>query len=624
MRVGKPAIIATVADLAYSESTTIHPTAITTGKITAIKGDHEETKMVYIQKDEDKNSTITQIIPAHLIMTKGVGDNVKQGDLLTRLDVSKHSVKVDLDNDGFADEIRYDTNSQRLFVQQLSDEGNAQPFVGQSMGRWTDGSQTTPTAGKITNIQDGGLGRKNITLKPVDQNEDELELKIPAGSKVIVDIDDNVEANEEIIQNDFLAVVPTTSTETAANNVSLRVVDRSFMSEEGRAHWSLSQINAASVEEEVISFETGDHIDLDSHLNLRQKYKLDTEKTPQLMKDIRLILNGKDIREKVGEAKIINSAIQVKLFDPGVTQKTPDGKEASNEKLYFTITNEDDDNQVYTPENGTFIHVLGEVFEIGSINESPDQLKGLRAVLIAGLNSLFGKDNEGQPYGEKLDPIIVEESKWKHDEHKVVEDENITYIIIDKADLSNDQIESIQNKMKELRLSVNADQYSSLSFTLEDLRSGAMRFQFDTPEDPYHKLNNDRGQLQTSIDLLSVTGDQNLKYSLTVTDIGDDRADLIAEWGAQGKQEVYGSLIPNHALHSNTKPIAPHIKDIKVEDDFETFKLSVSVEPGKDIESDLTLKADHNWRWQGFLASLGIIVVSWGVGGFLLKAIRKS
>tara|TARA_B100000674_G_scaffold261392_1_gene215621 strand:+ start:1780 stop:2859 length:1080 start_codon:yes stop_codon:yes gene_type:complete len=41
-------------------------------------------------------------------------------------------------------------------------------------------------------------------------------------------------------------------------------------------------------------------------------------------------------------------------------------------------------------------------------------------------------------------------------------------------------------------------------------------------------------------------------------------------------------------------------------------------------QAQLPVSPDHNWRWQGFMASLGIVVVSWGVGGFLLKAIRKS
>ena len=38
----------------------------------------------------------------------------------------------------------------------------------------------------------------------------------------------------------------------------------------------------------------------------------------------------------------------------------------------------------------------------------------------------------------------------------------------------------------------------------------------------------------------------------------------------------------------------------------------------------LPVKPDQNWRWQAFLASIGIVVVAWGVGGFLLNAMRKS
>ena len=33
---------------------------------------------------------------------------------------------------------------------------------------------------------------------------------------------------------------------------------------------------------------------------------------------------------------------------------------------------------------------------------------------------------------------------------------------------------------------------------------------------------------------------------------------------------------------------------------------------------------DQNWRWQAFLAFVGIVVVGWGVGGFILNAMRKS
>ena len=41
-------------------------------------------------------------------------------------------------------------------------------------------------------------------------------------------------------------------------------------------------------------------------------------------------------------------------------------------------------------------------------------------------------------------------------------------------------------------------------------------------------------------------------------------------------------------------------------------------------QPELPVAPDPNWRWQAFLASVGIIVVSWGVGGFILNAMRKS
>ena len=41
-------------------------------------------------------------------------------------------------------------------------------------------------------------------------------------------------------------------------------------------------------------------------------------------------------------------------------------------------------------------------------------------------------------------------------------------------------------------------------------------------------------------------------------------------------------------------------------------------------QPQLSVTPDQNWRWQAFLGSVGIIVVAWGVGGFLLTAMRKS
>ena len=38
----------------------------------------------------------------------------------------------------------------------------------------------------------------------------------------------------------------------------------------------------------------------------------------------------------------------------------------------------------------------------------------------------------------------------------------------------------------------------------------------------------------------------------------------------------------------------------------------------------LSVAPDQNWRWQAFLGSVGIIVVGWGVGGFILAAMKKA
>ena len=41
-------------------------------------------------------------------------------------------------------------------------------------------------------------------------------------------------------------------------------------------------------------------------------------------------------------------------------------------------------------------------------------------------------------------------------------------------------------------------------------------------------------------------------------------------------------------------------------------------------QPELPVMPDQNWRWQAFLAFVGIVVVGWGVGGFIMNAMRKS
>ena len=41
-------------------------------------------------------------------------------------------------------------------------------------------------------------------------------------------------------------------------------------------------------------------------------------------------------------------------------------------------------------------------------------------------------------------------------------------------------------------------------------------------------------------------------------------------------------------------------------------------------QPQMPVSPDPNWRWQAFLASIGVVIVAWGVGGFVLNAMRKS
>ena len=41
-------------------------------------------------------------------------------------------------------------------------------------------------------------------------------------------------------------------------------------------------------------------------------------------------------------------------------------------------------------------------------------------------------------------------------------------------------------------------------------------------------------------------------------------------------------------------------------------------------QPQMPVSPDPNWRWQAFLASIGVVIVTWGVGGFVLNAMRKS
>ena len=153
--------------------------------------------MIFITETSDSNSTITQVIPAHLTLLKAVGDTVTSGDLLTSLDSAIIPFILTLIMMVLL--TKFDTTLRvngYLCNSSLMKAMHNRLLV--KAGRWTDGSQTTPTAGKITNIQDDASGKKTVTLQPVDENQPELTLTIPSGSQLIVEVGDVVEANEEL------------------------------------------------------------------------------------------------------------------------------------------------------------------------------------------------------------------------------------------------------------------------------------------------------------------------------------------------------------------------------------------------------------------------------------------
>ena len=41
-------------------------------------------------------------------------------------------------------------------------------------------------------------------------------------------------------------------------------------------------------------------------------------------------------------------------------------------------------------------------------------------------------------------------------------------------------------------------------------------------------------------------------------------------------------------------------------------------------EPQLPAEPEPNWRWKAFLASLGGLLVVWGVGGFLVGVVKRT
>ena len=102
--------------------------------------------------------------------------------------------------------------------------------------------------------------------------------------------------------------------------------------------------------------------------------------------------------------------------------------------------------------------------------------------------------------------------------------------------------QNIRERIGELKLDEtnSEDQYSNLVSRLKILEAVLCPSNL-TIEQSISRIECELGHLQTTLPLLSITGDQSLKYSLSITDIGDARADLLTEWGDQNEKKSTGT-----------------------------------------------------------------------------------
>ena len=126
--------------------------------------------------------------------------------------------------------------------------------------------------------------------------------------------------------------------------------------------------------------------------------------------------------------------------------------------MYITINDQSASDGIYTPLNGSFIHVLGETFEVGSEDPVNDQLQGLRDALKTGINNLFGS-----AYGEWVDPMVFEDGRWDHDDHEENDGKHVTFIRFNKDRLNEFQVEELKNAL-EISMSLRGIQRQVMMF----------------------------------------------------------------------------------------------------------------------------------------------------------------
>ena len=161
-------------------------------------------------------------------------------------------------------------------------------------------------------------------------------------------------------------------------------------------------------------------------------------------------INGKTLQEISSELAQANNnnaeeasfEVEANVFN---SEGSPEGGSADDNKLYITINDQSASDGIYTPLNGSFIHVLGETFEVGSEDPVNDQLQGLRDALKTGINNLFGS-----AYGEWVDPMVFEDGRWDHDDHEENDGKHVTFIRFNKDRLNEFQVEELKNALENL------------------------------------------------------------------------------------------------------------------------------------------------------------------------------
>ena len=134
-----------------------------------------------------------------------------------------------------------------------------------------------------------------------------------------------------------------------------------------------------------------------------------------------------------------------------------------------------------------------------------------------------------------------------------------------------------------------APQFANLSFTLEEARSGALRFLFSDP---------DRATAgDITLRLAPAAGSGPATYSLRLEDLGDGRPDLLVGWadsGSAGSPQAF-AVVPNLAVRGNQDPSAPQLQALELAGTPSTPTLRVRWTPGSDLESPVS-QLRHQWR----------------------------